>query len=110
MKKRPSKEIRDYWKKLSWELGCVITRQSPTTIHHCRGIFTGMGQKTSDWLVIPLLAQFHTGDFGIDNGMGIYKGVNEWEKKFGKQAIFLDVICNRLDIDVWEMARKEAKS
>ncbi len=116
VKKKPSIEVKRHWERLVDEIGCVISGQKPCTIHHChggsmkfRGITTGLGLKTSDWLVIPLAFEFHTGNRGIDNGMGIYKGVGHWEANFGEQAHFLDMICTRLNINVWEMAESEEK-
>lgn len=114
-KKKPTAEIKRHWDRLANEIGCVISGQTPATIHHChggsmkaRGVHSGMSQKTSDWLVIPLAAEFHTGNRGIDNGMGIYKGVKAWEKEFGDQAKFLDVLSQQIDINVWAMAGNEA--
>lgn len=110
-KKSRPKEIQKYWDYLSNEIGCVISGQTPATIHHChggsmleRGVHTGMAQKTSDWLVIPLAAEYHTGQFGIDNGMGKYKGVREWEKAFGEQSDFIDYLIIRSKINVWQKA------
>lgn len=112
MKKKPSAEILRHWNYLSNDFGCVVTGETPATIHHChggsmkaRGVFTGMAQKTSDWLVIPLAAMLHTGDWGIDNGMGKFKGVVAWEKQFGKQADYLDIICQRISVDLWKKAQ-----
>jgi len=111
-KKPPSAAIKRHWHRLSFDIGCVISRETPATIHHAhggsmkfRGIHTGMSQKTSDWLVIPLAATYHTGEFGIDNGMGKIKGVKAWEKEFGHQADFIDALCERLGVDLWELAR-----
>lgn len=115
-KKTPTAEIKRYWERLSNEIGCVISGQTPATIHHChggsmvaRGVYTGMSQKSSDWLVIPLCAEFHTGNRGIDNGMGLFKGVKAWEKEYGEQATFLDVLSQQIRIDVWEMAGIEPR-
>lgn len=111
-KKAPSAEIKRHWHRLSFEIGCLISGETPATIHHChggsmkiRGIHVGIGMKSSDWLVIPLAARFHTGEFGIDSGMGKIKGVKEWEKAFGNQADFIDMLSARLKIDLWEKAR-----
>ncbi len=113
-KKQPNAEVRRHWHRLSFDIGCVISGETPATIHHAhggsmvfRGIHTGMGQKTSDWLVIPLAARFHVGDFGIDNGMGKFKGVKAWEKNFGNQADFLDIICQQIGVDLWRKAEDE---
>lgn len=64
----------------------------------------GMGQKQNDWLVIPLAAEFHTGDYGIDTGMGRFKTVESWEAYFGSQLGHLIVVSRRLGYDVFERA------
>lgn len=69
-----------------------------------RGIHRSIGRKTSDWLVIPLSAHLHTGDFGIDR-----IGVARWERCHGKQADMLDLICKRLGVDVWAKAMEEQR-
>lgn len=100
-RKKVPKEIKDHWDRVA-KMGCVITGRPGPTIHHVHGgsiidLFgyakaPGTGQKQNDWLVIPLAAEYHTGDKGIDNGMGKYKGVAEWENTFGTQAGFLEEI------------------
>lgn len=64
------------------------------------GVHKGMGQKTSDWLCIPLAARYHTGCDGIDAGVG----VATWEARFGTQVEHLDAICRRLGYNVWHRA------
>lgn len=60
-----------------------------------RGIVSrGMGQKTSDWLVIPLCFNHHVGEEGIDNGIRFT--VKEWEDTFGRQRDHLDRTLERL--------------
>ena len=67
-------EIRAHWQRVA-ELGCLICRHRPATLHHCHGASMlelpwqnpGMGQKQNDWLVIPLAPDYHTGRFGIDS-------------------------------------------
>jgi hypothetical protein len=90
----------------------VSGRPNPT-LHHCHGgsmleivgfVNPGVAQKSSDWLVIPLGAYFHTGPFGIDNGQGRYKSVHQWELAFGRQVDFLDRVCRELGYNVWEHA------
>ena len=68
-----------------------------------RGFTRGMGQKPSDWLVIPLTIELHSmGPHAIDGGFG----VESWEAVYGRQADFLDQISDLFGVDVWEMARK----
>lgn len=64
------------------------------------GVHKGLGAKTSDWLVIPLAARYHTGDYGIDGGLGVL----EWESRFGSQVGHLDDVCRELGINVWKRA------
>lgn len=66
--------IRGHWSRVA-SLGCIVTG-GPATLHHvhggsCKeaGIHKGMGQKTSDWLVIPLCPLLHQHPpEGIDAG------------------------------------------
>ena len=100
-----SDEIKKHWNRL-FEMGCVISGVPPT-IHHCHGgslrelgIHKGLGQKTSDWLCIPLAVKYHTGDVGIDGALGVV----EWERRFGTQVGHLDDVCRELGINVWKRA------
>lgn len=113
-RKIPTAEIKRHWHNLSWNVGCIITGESPATIHHVHGgsmalirIHAGLGMKVSDWLVIPLAARFHTGEHGIDNGMGFYKSVNAWEKRFGFQLDHLKKIALITGVDIFKNAGVE---
>lgn len=51
------------------DLGCILCRvmglgQTPAQLHHVRE-GQGMAQRASDWLVIPLCPDHHTGTRGI---------------------------------------------
>jgi len=90
---------------------CIITGRPNPTLHHCHGgslrreyphLKRGGAQKTSGWLVIPLDASMHFGQFGIDTT----KGVLEWESVWGKQTIYLQQLCERYNIDVFELAKR----
>jgi hypothetical protein len=104
-------EIKRHWTRVA-ALGCCISHSPGPTLHHvhggsCRfvGIHKGMGQKTSDWLVIPLAAQYHcAGPQAIDGG-GIT--VREWEELFGTQVEFLEWVSRRLGVDVFQKAGLE---
>jgi hypothetical protein len=88
--------IKDHWSRVA-ALGCCVTFQTPATIHHVHGgsireafgkqAMPGAAQKQNDWLVIPLHASMHTGQRGIDNGMG--KTLAQWEATYGKQIDYL---------------------
>jgi hypothetical protein len=75
-----------------------------------RGWHVGMGQRQNPYLIIPLAAEFHVGNHGIDYGMG----VKTWEETFGTQEDFLDVVSGLLRTrfnypkDVWELAEAYA--
>lgn len=99
-------EIRRHWDRVA-RLGCLVSQAPNPTLHHihggsCRdiGLHKGAGQKTSDWLVIPLAFEYHVGRFGIDGAMG----VAEWEKKFGTQVELLDGVCRALNLNLWTKA------
>lgn len=107
------KEIEDHWKRVS-AIGCIISGSPNPTLHHCKGgsmrdvlgcaANPGKGKKVSDWLVIPLHWRYHTGDMGIDSGMGRYKTKQEWELAFGRQVDFLVVVSGRVGYNVFRKA------
>lgn len=113
-KKAAPKEIRDHWSRVA-RLGCCVTFQDEATIHHVHGgsirealgsaAMPGMAQKQNDWLVIPLHPRLHTGQDGIDTGIG----VATWEAKHGRQIDYLkkvrDQIRRRYGYDIFEKAR-----
>lgn len=99
-------EIRRHWTRVA-DLGCLLTHAPNPTLHHihggsCRdiGLHKGMGQKSSDWLVIPLAAEYHTGQHGIDGHLGVTK----WEEIFGRQIDLMDIVCVKLDVNLWTKA------
>lgn len=82
---------------------------TPVTLHHVHGgsvksagFHVGMGQRQNPFLQIPLSAQYHFGQFGIDSGMG----VQTWESKFGTQIAHLEWVDDELSypMSIWEMA------
>lgn len=94
---------------------CVVTRRSPVTLHHCHGgslteeyphLSRGGGQKTSDWLVIPLSADLHVGNHGIDYGVG----VKSWEAKWGRQTDMLRMVSEFVGYDVIKKAEEECSN
>ena len=105
MKKAPTAEIKRHWGRVA-ELGCLISYQPAPTMHHCHaGSMTeiiglkGGALKSSDWLVIPLHAHYHTGDQGVDR-----IGVLTWERLYGRQVDHLDRVCLLLGYNVWYRA------
>ena len=92
-------------------LRCVISAQYPVTLHHCHGgsmmemiggsgHMKGQGQKTNPFYQIPIIMTYHTGDYGIDSGMG----VKSWEERFGKQLDFLVEVNGLLSYDIFFQA------
>lgn len=64
------------------------------------GWHVGMGQKQNPFLQIPLKADYHVGDMGIDSGMG----VETWEQRFGTQMEHLQWVNDQLPYDIFWMA------
>ena len=103
--------IREHWDNVG-ELRCVVTGSPKPTIHHVHGgsvseagYHTGVAKRgVSDALVIPLKSDYHTGDSGIDGGMG----VELWEKYYGNQMDFIHEVSYLLGYDlirlhaIWE--------
>lgn len=90
------------------ELRCAVTRNPQVTLHHCHGgsvkaagWHVGMGQKQNPFLQIPLKADYHVGDYGIDYGYG----VERWEEHFGTQMEHLEWVNSQLDYDIFQQAR-----
>lgn len=98
-------EIVKHWNRVA-ALRCIITGRPNPTLHHIHGgsvkhlVHKAGGAKTSDWLMLPLDAELHTGNLGIDTGMG----VETWEGMFGAQLTLLDSVCRRLGYNVWQKA------
>ena len=94
-------------------LKCVVSDTTPVTLHHCHGGSMlevvpnpGWAQRANASLQIPLNAKYHIGEFGIDTGMGVVKGVAEWEEMFGSQLELLDLTSERLGYDIWDLYKK----
>ena len=96
---------------------CLISQQKPVQLHHVHGgsvtaLFEehgiekrGVGQKVSDYLVIPIHYRFHTGEFGIDNGLSQFgKDVSLWERQFGSQVRHLEAVCKAVGYNVFKLA------
>lgn len=114
--------IKAHWNRVVL-LGCLVTRteyvpdaEGPTriTIHHVhggsiadRGFKRSLGRKTSDLLVVPIIAHIHTGPGGID---GFPRPpVRRWEAEHRPQADMIDEICRAFGVDLWALARAEEK-
>jgi len=89
------------------ELRCVVTNSPYPTIHHCHGgsmvnagynsgvALRGVGEA----LILPLKADFHIGDEGID----FVIGVTTWECWYGDQMEHLADVNALLPYDIWEL-------
>lgn len=88
-------------------LGCVVTAYPWPTIHHChggsmkeRGYHSGGAQRgVSEALVIPLKADLHVGDEGVDYGVGVLT----WEKWYGTQIEHLEEVSEELGYDLFQL-------
>jgi hypothetical protein len=69
------------------------------------GWHVGTGQKQNPFLQIPLKAEYHVGDLGIDYGYG----VKRWEKDFGTQMEHLEWVNGQLDYDIFRLAEQWEK-
>ena len=60
----------------------------------------GTSQKTNPFYQIPIIMKYHTGEFGIDTGMG----VAQWEESFGEQLDLLTEVNGLLSYDIFFQA------
>ena len=89
------------------QMRCVVSRNPIVTLHHCHGgslkenrWHVGMGQKQNPFLQIPLHHHYHTGNMGIDSGVGVVT----WEQTFGTQMEHLEWVNEQLEYDIYEEA------
>jgi len=72
------------------ELGCIVCRNmgfpdSPAEVHHIKS-GVGMGQKSSNFDVIPLCPTHHrNGDYGT----AYHRGPKEFENRYGTELELL---------------------
>ena len=100
-------EIQAHEAKLR-KLACMASGyQHDITLHHTHGgsmkqigVHVGMGQKSNDWLQIPLTRYKHIGNYGIDGGLGVLR----WEKENGSQVDMLIRVCELTGTNVFEKA------
>lgn len=108
-----AKEIEEHWERVI-AMRCLVSGDPKATIHHCKGGSMrellgcagnpGKGRKVSDWLVIPLQWRYHYGDFGLDNGQGVYKTKEQWEAAFGRQVDMLVRVSRHVGYNVFSKA------
>lgn len=95
-------------------LRCCITDNPWPTIHHTHGgsmsdagYHSGGSQRgCGEALVIPLKADYHVGDQGIDYGTGVLT----WESWYGTQMEHLKEVNEKLDYDIFELHEAWQKS
>lgn len=86
---------------------CVITAYPWPTIHHCHGgsmveagYASGGGQRgCGEALILPIKADWHVGDQGIDYGVGVLT----WEMWYGTQMDHLKEVNEQLDYDIFQL-------
>lgn len=95
-------KLKDYWSWLSNDVGCMVCKMRPASIHHCiggsiadAGITRAMSRKNNDWLVIPLCYKHHQGAEGLHQ-----IGVRTWENRFGSQVSFVIVLQRGISFDL----------
>lgn len=101
---------KHHWPKVA-SMACIVSEERPVTLHHCHGgsmseagINRGTSQKPSDWLIIPLAARYHTGEFGIDSGQPDWGDVDRWEEHFGSQIEHLTAVSLAVGYNVFKKA------
>lgn len=66
--------------------------------YHSGGAQRGCGEA----LVLPIKADFHVGDEGIDYGVGVLT----WETWYGTQMELLNEVNQQLDYDIFRLHEK----
>lgn len=84
-----SRALRQYHALLR-DQGCIITGRPPH-LHHPR-FAAGLGQKASDWLVIPLAPEHHNQG---GPGVAIHAGEKEFERVYGSEEKLLGQTIER---------------
>lgn len=88
-----TRQLRDYKSRVA-ELGCIVDGcGAPAMLHHPR-FCVGMGQRSNDWLVIPLCPDHHQNG-GL--GVAIHAGQNTFESLYGTEAELLARVIQRMD-------------
>lgn len=98
MPKRSRSMAEKQWLSDVAALGCIACRKlgfpdSPAEIHHITtGV--GMGQRASDYQVIPLCPTHHRqGGYGV----AIHSGRQAWESIYGTEAALLEQTKAEID-------------
>jgi hypothetical protein len=82
--------LKEY-KSMVADLGCIVCG-APAMLHHPR-FCAGMGQRSSDWLVIPLCSDHHqNGGYGT----AIHAGQQAFEQNHGTEEQLLAKTIERV--------------
>jgi hypothetical protein len=88
-----SRQLTDYKRRVA-ELGCIVEGCGAAAMLHHPRFCVGMGQRSSDWLVIPLCSAHHQhGGYGT----AIHAGQQCFEQNHGTEAELLAKVIRRLD-------------
>ena len=100
MGKYKSKTLKQHLNRVA-ELGCLVCKRPPQ-LHHIR-FQTGLARKSSDWCVIPLCMDHHTGKFSIHLSKSLFVA------KMGTELEMLESVYKALYKDDYERLFKLAK-
>lgn len=90
--KKPTKAESEYMGRVA-AMGCWIC-QRPAEVHHIKtGV--GMGQRASNYDVIPL-CPFHHRQGGF--GEAIHAGIQTWQKRYGSELDMLSEVKEMLNV------------
>ena len=95
-----SKTLKQHLNRVA-ELGCLVCKRPPQ-LHHIR-YKTGLSRKSSDWCVIPLCMDHHTGNFSIHGSK------KKFIEKMGTEVELLEKVYKSLYKDNYEKVFKLAK-
>ena len=86
-------QLRDYKSRVA-DLGCIVEGCGAEAMLHHPRFCAGMGQRSSDWLVIPLCPDHHQNG-GL--GTAIHAGQHIFEQNHGTEAQLLAKVIQRID-------------
>jgi hypothetical protein len=80
------KNLQKYLNEVA-ELGCIVTDcSSPACLHHPR-FASGAGQRSPDWLVIPLCREHHQGEYSIHGSPALFYKIEGTEQELLARTI-----------------------
>ena len=100
--------VKRYWGRLV-AMGCIVCGGPAEIAHAHNGSIRERMQEAKakgkklpryDWLVLPLCCGHHRiGPLALD------LDVRAWERRFGTQASYIDLLCGKTGINLWELAK-----